>query len=91
MTSPPLVDVDRLMTDIESKAAQYATATPFPHIVIDDVLTEDAFAGCVREFPAIRDPFWKGYLHVNETKYCNVYPDTWADSLQSVAKEFCSP
>ena len=24
-----------------------------------------------------RDEFWKGYLHVNETKYSNTQPDTW--------------
>ena len=91
MTSEPLVDFDRLTAEIESKAAQYATAAPFPHIVIDDVLTGDAFAGCVREFPPTRDPFWKGYLHVNETKYANTQPDTWGDSLTAVAKEFVSP
>ena len=49
MTSEPLVDFDRLTAEIESKAAQYATAAPFPHIVIDDVLTGDPDAGSVLE------------------------------------------
>ena len=50
-----------------------------------------AFADAVDAFPAIDDPFWKGYLHVNETKYCNVHPDTWAPGLQEVARELTSP
>jgi hypothetical protein len=45
----------------------------------------------VADFPAIDDEFWKGYLHVNETKYCNVYPDTWAPALRDVARELHSP
>jgi hypothetical protein len=85
------VNLDRLRSTLSEDAPRYSAAQPFPHIVLDDVLTEEAFAAAVRDFPGIDDEFWKGYLHVNETKYCNVYPDTWAHSLQSVAKEFCSP
>jgi hypothetical protein len=91
MNDLKLVDLDRLRADLEVKAKTYQTAEPFPHIVVDDVLTPEAFRSAVDQFPAIDDPFWKGYLHVNETKYCNVYPDTWADGLQAVAREFCSP
>jgi hypothetical protein len=72
-------------------AKEYAAADPFPHIVIDDVLHPDAFAAAVADFPAVDDEFWKGYLHVNETKYCNVHPETWDDSLRNVAREFTSP
>lgn len=86
-----LVDLGSLRQDLELKAKSYRTAEPFPHIVLDDVLLPDAFAAAVRDFPGIRDEFWKGYLHVNETKYCNVHPETWADSLQAVARELCSP
>ena len=28
----------------------------------------------------MRDEFWKGYLHVNETKYANTQPDTDANA-----------
>ena len=90
-TALQLVDMTRLTTDLESSARAYGSGEPFPHIVLDEVLTADAFAAAVRDFPGIEDEFWKGYLHVNETKYCNVHPDTWAQSLQDVAKEFCSP
>ena len=90
-TALQLVDMTRLDADRDASVEQYQSASPFPHIVLDDVLTPEAFAAAVRDFPGIDDEFWKGYLHVNETKYCNVYPDTWAASLQAVAQEFCSP
>lgn len=89
-TALQLVDMTRLDAGRDATAAQYQSATPFPHVVLDDVLRPEAFAAAVRDFPGIDDEFWKGYLHVNETKFCNVHPDTWAESLQAVAQEFCS-
>jgi hypothetical protein len=91
MTDLQLVDMVRLRTDLDVSAKEYAAAAPFPHLVVDDVLRPEAFDAAVADFPGIHDEFWKGYLHVNETKYCNVHPDTWADSLQNVAKELTSP
>ena len=90
------------MTDLTSSTALgsgrprrdchgYAAAEPFPHIVLDDVLRPEAFEAAAAEFPGIDDEFWKGYLHVNETKYCNATPDTWGDSLHAVARSSTSP
>lgn len=91
MTALSLIDVGSLTADLDETSARYAAAPPYPHIVLDDVLTPEAFAAAVQEFPGIRDPFWKGYLHVNETKYSNTLPDTWGSTLTAVAKEFVSP
>jgi hypothetical protein len=91
MTDLELVDLTRLRADVEVAAKEYASGDPFPHLVVDDVLTSEAFAAAVSDFPGVEDEFWKGYLHVNETKYCNIQPDTWADSLQAVARELTSP
>jgi len=55
------------------------------------VLRPSGLAAAVADFPGIDDEFWKGYLHVNETKYCNVYPETWAPALRDVARELTSP
>jgi hypothetical protein len=86
-----LVDYAHLEGMLPRVTAQYAAGDPFPHVVLDDVLTPSAFKEAVEEFPGTDDPFWKGYLHVNETKYCNVYPDTWNEHLQAVARDLCSP
>jgi hypothetical protein len=90
-TALQLVDMTRLDADRAAAVEQYQSARPFPHIVLDDVLRPEAFAAAVRDFPGIDDEFWKGYVHVNETKFSNTQTDTWAPSLQAVAQEFCSP
>jgi len=91
MTDQPVVDMGSLRGQLPEHARSYAVAHPFPHIVVDDVLTPEAFALAVKEFPGIDDEFWRGYLHVNEAKYCNVYPDTWSPALQDVARALTSP
>ncbi|CAM3493540.1 2OG-Fe(II) oxygenase [Nocardioides zeicaulis] len=83
--------MEKLRDQMDAKSQAYRTASPFPYIVLDDVLTTDAFGRCVEEFPGIGDEFWKGYLHVNETKYSNTVPDSWGSTLKAVAEEFCSP
>ena len=91
MEALALVNLPRLMDQVDDLATAYRSGQPFPHIVLDDVLHPDVFERAMTEFPGIRDEFWKGYLHVNETKYSNTQPDSWGETLRSVAEEFCSP
>ena len=91
MSENTLVDFAGLEADLAAKTASYRSAQPFPHLVLDDVLTPEAFSKAVGEFPGIRDEFWQGYLHVNETKYSNTQPDSWGPTLHDIAQEFCSP
>jgi hypothetical protein len=91
MPENDLIDFDHLAAELDEKATAYRSARPFPHIVLDGVLRPAVFDKAASEFPGIRDEFWKGYLHVNETKYSNTEPDTWGDTLTAVAREFCSP
>ena len=85
-----LVDYERLELDLPVLRASYAAGNPFPHLVFDDVLFPEVFDRAATEFPAKDDDFWKGYLHVNETKYANTQPDTWGPTLTAVARELCS-
>jgi len=89
MSENPLIDFAALEVDLERKTTAYRSATPFPHLVLDDVLRPDVFAKAVGEFPGIKDEFWQGYLHVNETKYSNTQPDSWGPTLHDIAQEFC--
>jgi hypothetical protein len=91
MMAPTMVDFTSLEARLPALAERYAAGQPFPHIVLDDVLVPEVFAEAAAEFPAIRDPFWKGYLHINETKYANTQPDSWGTTLTAVAKAFVSP
>ena len=91
MSDSSLVDFAALEADLDAAAAAYRAADPFPHTVVDNVLLPEVFDKAVAEFPGIKDEFWKGYLHVNETKYSNTEPDTWGPTLHDVAQEFCSP
>jgi hypothetical protein len=86
-----LVDIERLRSMLPELRECYAEADPFPHAIVDDVVAEDAIRCAVTEFPAIKDASWKGYLHVNETKYANPDLNTWGPTLQAIAQEFLSP
>jgi len=85
-----LVDLPRLCAGVADLHDRYDRADPFPHVVLDDVLTAEGFQTAIAEFPAIGDPSWKGYLHVNETKYANPDMRTWSPGLQAIAAEFLS-
>jgi hypothetical protein len=91
MTVTNVVDLEMLRAALPESRGDYAAAVPFPHIVIDDVLTPSAYTAAAKEFPDIDDAFWKGYLHVNESKYSNTEPDTWSPALREAAEALTSP
>jgi hypothetical protein len=90
MQAVDVLDLESLRTQLPQARAQYAAANPFPHIVLDDVLQPAAFKAAMSEFPGIEDPFWKGYLHVNEAKYSNTHADSWSPALREAAKALTS-
>lgn len=68
-----LVDCDNTLLPIESLEerlsvlrSQYASASPFPHIVVDDFLTPQAVEGVLREYPSLDSDIWFHYAHYNE-------------------------
>lgn len=85
------MDVASLRKRLPELRARFRDAAPFPHIVLDNALNPEAFDAAAAQFPDVDDPFWKGYLHVNETKYGNTYPDTWNEEIQRVARALTSP
>lgn len=85
-----IIDIEPLLARLEEGSSHYASAAPYPHIVVDDALPADVFAAAVAEFPRIDDPSWIGYLHVNETKFANPHAVTWGSTLQELAAAFCT-
>src|SRR5262245_28740485 len=47
---------------------RYLSAAPFPHIVLDGVLPEEALDLVLREFPQPQSAAWKEYKNYHEKK-----------------------
>jgi hypothetical protein len=89
--SDELLDLDSLEADLPALAEQYAAATPYPHLVLDDFLRPDAFVRAHKEFDEIDPELWTNYLHVNERKHSNTEVEAWGPTLQAVAGALTSP
>jgi hypothetical protein len=86
-----LVNLDRLEGSLDCLRSSYASATPYPHIVIDDFLEPGAAKAAMEEFPPLDPEVWNNFLHVNERKFSNTDPDTWGPTLQGILAELNSP
>jgi hypothetical protein len=85
-----MVDFDHLARLLDESRESYATAEPFPHIVVDDFLPDDVFRAAAAEFPPIDRSEWTSYVHVNERKYGNPHPESWGPTLRGVARDLTS-
>jgi hypothetical protein len=87
----PVLDLDRLESELDDLHARYLAATPYPHIVLDDFLEPGAAEAAIKEFPPLDPGQWNNYLHTNERKFSNTDPDTWGPTLREILQEFNSP
>jgi hypothetical protein len=87
----PVLDIDYLEQNIERLRADYQSALPYPHIVIDDFLEPAAVNAAIVEFPPVDPERWNNYLHVNERKFSNTDPSTWGPTLQRILESLNSP
>jgi len=62
-----LVDLERLAAVVRAEKDAFAAATPFPHLVIDDLLDPDALRAVVADFE-VSSEAWTYWHHVNERK-----------------------
>ena len=92
-TEAPLLmlNFDPLDQNIERLHSEYQSATPYPHIVIDDFLKPDAVKAAIAEFPPLDPEQWTNYIHVNERKFSNTDPNTWGPTLRQILEELNSP
>ncbi|HEV3309694.1 MAG TPA: hypothetical protein VG815_04170, partial [Chloroflexota bacterium] len=80
----PVLDIDRFERDIERLHADYASADPYPHIVIDDFLEPEAAKAAMAEFPLVDSEHWNNYIHINERKFSHTDPTTWGPTLRRI-------
>lgn len=85
-----IIDLVSLEEDIAALQASYRSASPFPHIVLDDFLSTDAARQSTTEFAALDTQRWNSYVHVNERKFSNTDPTTWGPTLQTLLEELNS-
>jgi hypothetical protein len=86
-----VLDFERLEREAEKMHASYESASPFPHIVIDDFLELEAVKAAIAEFPPLEPARWNNYIHVNERKFSNTEPSTWGPTLQRTLETLNSP
>jgi hypothetical protein len=90
-THSPVLDIARLEKDLDNLRSIYQTATPYPHIVLDDFLEPGAAEAAIKEFPELDPDQWNNYLHTNERKFSNTDPETWGPTLREILRELNSP
>ena len=91
MTPTPVLELVRLEEDLPRLADAYRRATPFPHVVLDDVLPAPVAARAAEEHAAVPDRAWRAYVHLNERKYAHNDPTAWGPSLRAVADQLNHP
>lgn len=84
------VDIAKLENDLEGLRARYRSATPFPHIVVDDFLDPDVAALAMKEFPPLDRDSWNNYVHANERKFSHTDPTEWGLTLQRILADLNS-
>lgn len=84
------VDFSSLEDRLPELTKSYRNAKPFPHIVLDDFLSDEAAEKAMDAFPPLEPHQWNSYLHANEKKFSNTQPGTWPEQLQSVLAELQS-
>lgn len=90
ISSDEVVQYQQLEDDIERLSASYQSATPFPHIVIDEFLGAQTIQAAALEFPAPDLEQWNAYSHRNERKFSHTDPTLWGPTLQRVLSELNS-
>jgi hypothetical protein len=83
-------DRSRLSELAEVNRAAYASARPFPHIVMDDFLPEAVLDEVLAEFPRPRDADWFAFDNPNERKLATKDDTAMGDATRHVLAELNS-
>lgn len=68
----------------------YVTAEPYPHIVMDNFLSDEIVEEAVNEFPSLDSKDWIHYIHANEQKYGKTDLSKFPPLLREIVEELNS-
>jgi|SRR5271166_2583965 len=86
-----VLDLSKLQARLPELRTTYQSASPFPHIVLDDFLEPGIAHIAMAEFAEIPPDNWMSYVHVNERKLGNIDPTTWGPTLREILVKLQSP
>ncbi|HSP28923.1 MAG TPA: 2OG-Fe(II) oxygenase [Ilumatobacteraceae bacterium] len=86
--SDAYVNLAALEARVDEFREQYRSATPFAHIVIDDVLPAEVLERVYAELDAMNADDWNSYIHFNERKFSNTDSASWGPTLRAVSDVF---
>ncbi len=87
----PLVDIRSWQEKLEQLKSEYQVESPFPHIALDDFLTEEVAQKALDAFPGLGDEGWINYVHVNEKKHGLNKIGLLPEFIQQLIAEFNRP
>lgn len=64
-----IFDFEKWNSSLDTNKKKYQKASPYPHIVLDNFLENEAAKEALKVFPKIKDEGWIHYMHVNEKKH----------------------
>jgi len=70
--------------------AAYASAVPFPYMVLEDFLRPPVAASAMAEFPALDSERWNSFVHANERKFSDTDAGSWGPTLRQVLQDLNS-
>lgn len=86
-----IFDFDRWEKQIPELKEKYHTDRPFPHIVLENFLEEDAAKKAYESFPSVKDDGWIHYVHFNEKKHGLNKKDLLPEYIKTVIADLNSP
>ncbi|MGH3697763.1 MAG: 2OG-Fe(II) oxygenase [Pseudonocardiaceae bacterium] len=79
---------EHLSTLADRFRGQYATASPFPHVVIDDFLPGEVLEAVLTEFPEPRDVGWEQFDNQQEVKLALCDTELMGPATRHLLAEF---
>src|SRR3954447_2835154 len=83
-------DRDQLAAVAESKREAYASAQPFPHIVIDDFLPDGVLDAVLAEFPSPEQADWFAFDSAVERKLATKEDSSMGEATRHLLNELNS-